>query len=143
LLAGNRGEDLVFDTEFGQVRLETGASALIDVSDRGLLRVTVLESEEGAQVSVTREKSGTGNQLITLSRGEELLLSGREISAGEIQPADGIQRTATEYAGTVARTRVSLSDLLAREKLLDPTAKQLTERQRSALVQLRDSLKDR
>lgn len=143
LLAGNRGEDLVFDTELGQVRLETGASALIDVSDSGLLRVTALESEEGAQVSVTRHTSGTGNRLITLSCGEELLLSGREISADEIQSADGIQRTATEYAGTVARTKVSLSDLLDRERLLDPNAAQLTEAQRSALVKLRDSLKDR
>jgi hypothetical protein len=141
VLAGNRGEELVFETGLGDLHLETGASALIDLSDKGVLRVIALESDDDARVSFVQKKLDSSDEVMNLGQGEELVLSDHELSNQEIQAAvDGIARNITSYGGSVARTRVSLSELLTKERLLDTGTFQLTDPQRSAIVQLRENL---
>src|SRR5262249_39838912 len=108
VLAGNRGEELVFETDLGDLHLETGASALIDLSDKGVRGGIAPESDDDARVSCAQKKPDTRERVMNLGQGEELFLRNHELSTQEIQTAiDGVARNITSYGGTVARTRVS------------------------------------
>lgn len=143
VLAGNRGEEMIFETGLGELHLETGASALVDLSDKGVLRVIALESDDNAGVTLVTKKPDGGNEVISLAPGEEVVLSNHELSNQEILVADGVTRNITSYGGKVARTRVSVAELLGKERLLDPGSTELTECQRSALAKLRETLENK
>jgi len=136
LLAANRGDRLLFRTTLAEIRMTGRTSAIIDVSERNVLRVISLERDEPSGISV----HVTGGQTLLLPKGEEVVVGDHDLKPEEIAGDDGLTRKEMSGSGHVARNLLQLPEVLEKEPLLNPKVSAATDPQRSALSQLRDSV---
>ena len=142
IVVGNRGEELVVASEVGDVMLPTGTAAIIDINEKQILKVIALESQEPTGITVRAKKIGGGEESLSLGKGEELVVAKHDLSSDDIAPGDGLTRKQLTHTGNVARNQLTMSQVLERERLLNPKVQDLTVPQRSAIIGLREQVAD-
>ncbi|MBI4533188.1 MAG: hypothetical protein HY711_04500 [Candidatus Melainabacteria bacterium] len=140
LLAANKGEEMVFDTSVGNIHMNADTAAIIDLNGRQVLRVLSLHSGKSNKITVVLKSSSQQPESMSLATGEELIVSNHNLSTEEIKGSDGFERSQVCLNGKLARAKVSLAQVLEKERLLNPRVSALSTPQRSAIVQLRQSV---
>lgn len=140
LVGSNRGDDIIILTARGEVAIKSEASALVEMSESGIMRVLALESSQPASVTVTASADGGPAATSYLNPGEEMIVSPADITEADIQGGDGVDRKLLLRNARVARTSVALTDLLRKEPLLNQGPAGLSGPQQSAVSQLRERI---
>ncbi|GEM_PF-3575035 len=135
-VGANRGGNLEFVCAAATVKIEPGASALVQFDEKRILHVLAIESSAPGRVSVSLKTRNGSRESIRLLQGEALIAGDHLLSPAEIADCSGLSVTVTAQ-GQIAHGRFTMSDLFAREPLLDAGNRQLTPEQSSALSELR------
>ena len=75
-----------------------------------------------------------------MAKGEELVISNRDLTADEIAGVDGVVRKNISTGGRMAKNELPLNRLIESERLLNPRLAELSGQQRSAISQLRNEI---
>lgn len=137
LLAHNEGGELIFKTQFADVSLDPQSTAIIELTEKGALKVLALESASGGGVSVTT-KVDNKTKLTNLLSGDEFIVAPRALTDADLANSYSSTRKVDSFA---AKGNVALSQLVEKEALLRADMPSISGEQRFAINELRRRLR--
>ena len=137
LLAHNEGGELIFKTAFAEISIDPQATAIIELTDKGALKILALESASAGGVSVTT-KVDNKTKLTNLLSGDEFIVAPRALTDLDLANSYSSTRKLDSFT---AKGNVTLSQLVEKEALLRADMPSISGEQRFAINELRRRLR--